>query len=440
MTDRRPVDEIIIPEWIAPVAPAEVFLDHCLVIDAGTIIAMEPAVDATQRYLPRRTTRLPRHLLIPGLVNAHTHAAMTLFRGLADDLPLLEWLEQHIWPAERRWVGRDFVRDGSELAAAEMLLGGTTCFSDMYFFPDAVAGAAQRIGIRAAVGLVVAQFPSAWAADTDEYLRRATQVHDSLRGEPLITTLFAPHSTYAVDEAALRRIAVLAEELDLQVQTHTHESAAEVQMVEARFGARPLEVLSRNGLLGNRLMAVHATALLDAEIETLAQQGVSVVHCPESNMKLASGSCRVAQLMDAGVNVALGTDGAASNNDLDMISEMRTAALLGKSISGDASAVSAHQVLAMATLNGARALGLETQIGSLEPGKAADCAAVDLSGLNCQPVYDPLSQLVYAAHTGQVREVWVAGERRVEDGRLRGIDIDALAAKAADWRGLIAEE
>ncbi len=437
MSDRRTVDELIFPEWIAPVDPDTLLHEHCLVVDGGRILAVQPTATANANYTPRQTTELPGHLLIPGLVNSHTHAAMTLFRGMADDLPLMEWLEGHIWPAERRWVGHDFVLDGTELAAAEMLRGGTTCFADMYFFPDAAAEAAKRCGIRLAVGLVVAEFPSAWAADSTEYLRRAAEVHDALRDEPLVTTLFAPHSTYAVDEGTLRRIATLAEELDLQVQIHAHESSTEVAMVEARFGARPLEVLSRNGLLSNRLLAVHATQLLDQEIAVLAQQGASVIHCPESNMKLASGACPVAHLLSSGITVALGTDGAASNNNLDLLGEMRSAALLGKAVAADAAAVSARQVLGMATLGGARALGLADEIGSLVPGKSADCVAVDLSPLNCQPVHDPVSQLVYAAHATQVREVWVAGRRRLTNGRLVAGNEATLRDKAERWRQLI---
>lgn len=427
--------------WIIPVEPAGVVLPaHTLVLEGGRIRAIVPSTD-WRAAMPDAADVVEfdrrGHILLPGLVNAHTHAAMSLLRGLADDLPLMTWLEQHIWPTEGRVVGREFVRDGTRLAAAEMLGSGTTCFNDMYFFGDEAAAAAIEAGIRAVIGMIVIDFPSAWASTVDEYFRKGQAVHDQFRQHPLISTAFAPHAPYTVDDAALARVATLAEELDVPVHIHVHETAAEVALAVSERGARPLQRLAGLGLSSPRLLAVHMTALTDDEIAVLARDGVSVVHCPESNLKLASGMCPVAKLIDAGVNVALGTDGAASNNDLDMLGEMRTAALLAKGVAGDASAVPASTALAMATLNGARALGLEESIGSLVPGKLADVVAIDVSGPVAQPLYDPVSHLVYSTQRDQVSDVWVGGRRVVADHELITLERTELARNAVEWRDRI---
>ena len=429
------VDQLIHARWIIPVEPAgEVLPAHSLVVRDGRIAAILPTAIASRNFSAPRVVTLPHHALLPGFVNAHTHAAMSLFRGLADDLPLQSWLEQHIWPAEARWADREFVRDGTRLAVAEMLLGGTTCFNDMYFFPDEVAAAATAAGIRAVVGMIVIGFPSAWARDTREYFATGQAVHDRYRDHPLIRTAFAPHAPYSVDDEALRQIAVRAEELDVPIHMHVHETAREVLDAVAATGVRPLARLERLGLLSHRLLAVHMTALEPADHHLLATAGVSVVHCPESNLKLASGFCPLSALLGAGVNCALGTDGAASNNDLDMLGEMRTAALLAKAVAADPCAVPAHAALAMATINGARALGLEQDTGSLAAGKSADVVAFDLGGLRAQPLYDPISQLVYAGHRDQITDVWVAGRHVVEARRLTSLDEQDLVATAERWR------
>lgn len=431
-------DQILNPRWVIPVEPAgEVLEGHSVVVRDGRIAALLPTALALESFSAPKVVELPRHALLPGFVNVHTHAAMSLFRGLADDLPLRTWLEQHIWPAEARWADREFVRDGTRLAVAEMLLAGTTCFNDMYFFPDEVAAAALEAGIRATVGMIVIGFPSAWARDTREYFEHGLAVHDRYRDHPLIRTAFAPHAPYTVDDDALRRVAVLAEELDVPVHMHVHETAAEVADAIAATGLRPLVRLERLGLLSERLLAVHMTQLEDDEYALLANAGVSVAHCPESNLKLASGFCPLGRLAAAGVNCALGTDGAASNNDLDMLGEMRTAALLAKAVAGDPCAVPAHAALAMATLNGARALGLEQEVGSLVAGKRADMVAMDLGGLRAQPVYDPVSQIVYAGHRDQVTDVWVGGRRIVDGRRLLTLDEQELVATAERWRARI---
>ena len=432
------IDTLVNARWVIPVEPDGQTLDHhSIAVHGGKIIAVLPTKDAAKKYRATETIDLKTHAVIPGLVNAHTHAAMSLFRGLADDLPLMDWLNHHIWPAEAKWVSPDFVRDGTELAIAEMLKSGTTCFSDMYFFPDITARVCHDAGMRACIGLIMIDFPSAWAQNADEYLHKGLKLHDELRNSELITTAFAPHAPYTVSDAPFEKIRMYADELDIPVHMHVHETAFEVEASQKQHGMRPLARLARLGLLGPRLIAVHMTQLLPEEIKTLAQDNVSVVHCPESNLKLASGFCPVHALTQAGVNVALGTDGAASNNSLDMLEEMHIAALLAKGASGEATAVPARTALRMATLNGAKALGIESRTGSLTAGKAADIAAIDLSSISSQPVYDPVSQIVYATTRNQVSDVWVHGKRMVANYHLTGMDETALRDKAIEWHDKI---
>lgn len=432
-------DSLILPRWLAPVEPAGAVLEgHAVALRDGCILALAPAAEARARFRARSVIERPGHLLIPGLVNAHTHAAMTLFRGMADDLPLERWLGEHIWPAEGRWADAEMVRDGTRLAVAEMLRGGVTAFSDMYFFPDVVAETAAAHGMRAVVGLIVLEAPTVWAGDAEEYLERGLAVREALAGEPLVECALAPHAPYTVGDAALGRVAELAGELGLRVHMHVHETAAEVERAVAGNGERPLARLARLGLLNERLIAVHMTQLEPPEIGRVAGAGAAVVHCPESNLKLASGFAPAAALAAAGVTLALGTDGAASNNDLDLLGEMRTAALLAKGVAGDATALPAHECLRMATLGGARALGLGARIGSIVPGKEADLACVALDAARLRPVHDPVSQLVYAANAGDVSDTWVAGRRLLADGRLTTVDRQAVVERAEEWRERIA--
>jgi len=437
----KTIDTLIHARWIIPVEPDNVVLEHhSLAIADGRIEAIAPRDEVDARFQPRVVLELDRgHALIPGLINAHTHAAMSLFRGLADDLPLMQWLGDHIWPAEGRWINSQFVYDGTLLASAEMLRGGTTCFNDMYFFPDEAARAAAHAGIRAVVGLIMIDFPTAWAASPDEYLSKGLALHDRYRNDPLIRTAFAPHAPYTVSDQPLQRVRTLSDELDLPIHMHVHETADEIGQSEEHHRQRPLQRLEKLGLLSPRLLAVHMTQLDDAEIENYARAGGHVIHCPESNLKLASGFCPVHRLIGAGVNVALGTDGAASNNDLDMFGEMRTAALLAKAVSNDARAVPAATALRMATLNGARALGIDAETGSLVPGKAADVVAVDLGSLESRPVYHPVSQIIYATNRERVTDVWVAGRHVLKERRLTTMDEPAILAATQAWQEKIAE-
>ena len=431
----KQIDTLIHARWVIPIEPSGVvYENHAVALQSGRIVDIQPSAQAQRSYQATEIITLEQHALIPGFVNAHTHVAMTLFRGMADDLPLMDWLNNHIWPAEAKWVSPEFVRAGTELAIAEMLRGGTTCFNDMYFFPDATAQAAEAAEMRAVIGMTVIDFPTAYAQNADDYLHRGLKFHDQIKNSTLVTTAFAPHAPYTVSDAPLEKIRMYADELDRPIHMHIHETAFEVEQGIERNGQRPLERLARLGLLGPRMLAVHMTQLSDDEIEQLASLNAHVVHCPESNLKLASGFCPVHKLWRAGVNVALGTDGAASNNDLDMLGEMRTAALLAKGTARDATALPAHAALRMATLNGARAIGLDDRIGSIAIGKSADLAAIDLSALASQPVYDPASQIVYSATRDQVTDTWVNGKRLLANRRLTTVDETRIARDAQAWR------
>lgn len=428
------VDWLIEAAFVLPVEPRDTLLpEHAVAVDGDRIVAIGPSAELCQRYAAREQVALPGHVVLPGLVNAHTHNPMTLMRGLADDLPLMRWLQEHIWPAEAKAMSAEFVRDGVTLAIAEMLRGGTTCANDNYFFPDVAASTYQRYGFRAMVGLPVIDFPSAWASSADEYFDKAAQVHDQWRGHSLIGTCFAPHAPYTVSDANFARVRMLADQLNVPVHLHLHETAQEVEESRQRHGVRPFQRMQSLGLINASLIAVHMTQLTPAEIDACARAGVQVVHCPESNLKLASGFCPVAQLQRAGVNVALGTDGCASNNDLDMLGELRTAALLAKGVAQDATALGAHQALHMATLGGARALGWEDRIGSLLPGKQADLIAVRLDEVETSPLYHVASALVYSAHRGQVSDVWIAGKRQLQDGACVSLDAQSLLPMARHW-------
>jgi 5-methylthioadenosine/S-adenosylhomocysteine deaminase len=428
-------ETLIHAKWIIPVEPHEVVLEnHSLAIADNKIKALLPTVQAREEIDSEHIVELPNHALIPGLVNTHTHAAMSLFRGLADDLPLMTWLNDHIWPAEHKWVHEEFVADGTRLAIAEMLKSGTTCFNDMYFFPDITARVAQKIGMRSSVGLIVTDFPTAWADNAEHYIYKAVELHDALRNEPLISTCFAPHAPYTVSDQPLKQLVTLANELDIPIHMHIHETQDEINSSVEQHKKRPLERLKDLGLLSPSLIGVHMTQWTDDEMLNYARSNAHVVHCPESNLKLASGFCPVKQLQDHGINVALGTDGAASNNDLDMLGEMRTAALLAKGVAQDASALPAAQALRMATLNGATALGLQEHIGTLEVGKEADVVAIDLGHINTLPVFNPVSHIVYAAGREQVSDVWVAGKRQIANSKHTTLDAQRIQTNCQQWQ------
>lgn len=427
-------DLIVDARWVLPIAPHNRVLEHSSVAVRGGRIQAVGTTDAVHaEYAAGSHLSLDRHALLPGLVNAHGHAAMTLLRGFAEDAPLAEWLYEHIWPLEARLVDEHFVRDGVRLALVEMLRSGTTCFADMYFFPEVTADAVREAGMRCQVAFPVIEFANAWSGSVNEALHKGMALHDAYRGNPQVQVAFGPHAAYSVSRADLERVRTYADELDAPVHIHLHETAAEVAEARTRHGRGWIEILGELGLLGPRLQAVHVTQAEAGEIARLAEAGVHVVHCPHSNLKLASGISPVARLLDAGVNVALGTDGAASNNALDVLDEGRLASLLAKGTSGDARRLSESRVLEMATLGGARALGLDENIGSLEPGKQADLIAVDLGAARFQPVYDPMASLVHSAAGSAVSHVWVGGHPLLFDGALQTLDEPAILAASAGW-------
>ena len=429
---------LILPRWVVPVEPDGVVLEHtAVVVRDARIEALLPAAEARQYFNAADVVELPEHALIPGLVNAHTHAAMALMRGLADDLPLMRWLNEHIWPVEARHVTPEFVRDGTLLACAEMLRGGTTCFNDMYFYPEAALEAVHAAGMRAALGMIVVDFPTPYASDADDYLQKGLALRDRYRDDPLVSFCLAPHAPYTVSDDSFHKVAILAAELDVPVHIHLHETQDETDRSIAEHGVRPLERLRRLDLLGPNFIAVHAVHLLEDEIMLLSHHNASVVHCPASNLKLASGFAPIARLAAEGVNIALGTDGAASNNRLDLFGEMRLAALLTKAVAGNAEAMPAHSAVRAATLGGAVALGLDASIGSIAPGKDADLVAVRLAGPELSPCYDPVSHLVYAAGREHVSHVWVRGEPLVVAGTPRISAFEGLESRCDLWQNLI---
>lgn len=435
------IDILINPGWLIPVLPRNTVLRDCsIAIHEGKIIALLPCGEAQQRFSAVKQYDLPDSLLTPGLINAHGHAGMSLLRGYADDQSLHTWLNESIWPAESRWMSEEFVHDGAELAIAEMLLSGTTYFSDMYFFPDQTARAARSNGIKCQLAFPVLEFPSAWARNADEYIHKGLALRDEFRDDTRISIAFGPHAPYTVNDPALEKIATLAGELDAPIQIHLHESADEVAQSIADHGQRPIERLSKLGLLSPLTQCVHMTQLTDSDIALLAKSGSHVIHCPESNLKLGSGFCPIEALQKAGINIALGTDSAASNNDLNLLGEARTAALIAKGVSGNPERLPAHEALEMATINSARALGIDAETGSIEVGKAADLVAINLANIPSQPLYNALSQLIYTDSARHISHTWVDGKPLVEDGQLLNIDQRELISKAQYWQTKIQAE
>ncbi|GJL75582.1 TRZ/ATZ family hydrolase [Nitrosomonas sp.] len=438
MQDTVHIDTLIEARWIIPVDPQQSVLNHhAIAINQGKIIGILPINSAHTRFKALKIIALNNHVLIPGLINLHTHAAMILMRGLADDLPLMEWLSKHIWPTESRHVNASFVLDGTRLACAEMLRGGITCFNDMYFFPEASAQAVLDSGMRASIGMIAIDFPTAYANDADDYLAKGMALRDKLHSEPLLSFCFAPHAPYTVSDKTLANILTYAEQLEVPIHIHLHETLDEISLSIKSHGVRPIERMHQLGLLSPGLIAVHMVHLTDNEIRLIKQHGCHTVHCPSSNLKLASGFAPVTSLLDNNINVGLGTDSAASNNRLDMFEEMRLTALLAKASSNHADALPAHQALEMATINNARALGIDEITGTLASGKAADITAVDFSDLHLSPCYDPVSHLVYAAGREQVSHVWVNGKMLLEDKKLTTLDSAELHNRAVYWEECI---
>ena len=430
----KSVNTVINARWVIPVDASNSVLDHySIAIADHRIHSILPSADAAIRFPNAKRVNLPTHAVTPGFINAHTHAAMTLFRGVAEDFELETWLQQYIWPLESKWVSPEFVRDGTRIAIAEMIKSGTTCMNDMYFFPEVIGEVAQQTGMRASLGMIVLEFPTAWAKSATEYLDKGLDLYSQFENDPLVSTVLAPHAPYTVADNTFENILSLSDERNLPIHMHVHETDNEIENSLNEHGVRPIERLRQLGLVNSKLIAVHATQLLIQEIELFAQEKTSVAHCPKSNLKLASGFCPIAELLRNNVNVALGTDGAASNNNLNMIGEMRFAALLAKGRTLDATAASVHETLRMATINGAKCLGLESQTGSLEPGKLADITAINLESISSVPIYNPVAQIVHAASSRQVSDVWINGSHVLRDYALTTIDEAELISVAHQY-------
>jgi 5-methylthioadenosine/S-adenosylhomocysteine deaminase len=434
-----PIDTIISARYVIPVIPENTILEnHSVAMKDGLILDLFPTAQLAQKgYQATVQHNLGEHILIPGLVNCHGHAAMSLLRGYADDLALMDWLNNHIWPAEAKWVSEEFVYDGSLIAIAEMIKTGTTTYSDMYFFPDQSGRAALQAGVRAQLSFPIFEFPSKWGQNAQDYIHKGLQVRDTFKTSAMVNVVFGPHAPYTVSDATFEKVAMLAEETDAAIQVHLHETQFEIDSSIQEHGLRPIARLSKLGILTPRTQCVHMTALNDDDIEIIKATGSHVIHCPESNMKLASGFCPVDKLMKAGINVALGTDSAASNDDLDLLGELKTAALLGKVVAGDPTALGGHLALRMATINGARALGMDDRIGSIEINKCADLCAVSIAELNARPLYSPVSSLIYTNSGARVKYVWVDGKQLLNNGELTTLHEGELREKASIWNARI---
>jgi len=442
MTNIEEIDTLIHAHYVIPIQPkASVLKCHSVAIKDNKIVSILPSHEARSRFTATQSFELEHHAIMPGLINTHGHAAMSLFRGLADDLPLMEWLNDHIWPAEGAWVSEDFVRDGTTLAIAEMIRGGTSCFSDMYFFPNIAAQVADETGIRAQFCCPVLDFPTVWGSGPDEYIDKALKLSNIYTNNELISIGLGPHAPYTVSDEPLKKIRDIALEKKIPVQIHLHETQHEVDDALEQSGQNPIQRLAKLGLISPELalQCVHMTVLSEQDIQTLQQSAAHIVHCPESNLKLASGFCETEKLLAAGINVSLGTDGAASNNDLDMFGEMRTAALIAKPIAKNAAALDAATALEMATINGAKALGIDQHTGSIEIGKCADLIAINLDALNSQPSFDPISDIVYSVASNQVSHHWINGQLLLQDGKLLNLDINDIILNAQQWARKISQ-
>ncbi len=430
---------IINARWCIPVDSADSVLEnHSIIVENGRISQILPTAEAKLASPDASQIDLSSHALIPGLINAHTHAAMSLFRGAGEDVPLHQWLNGIIWPLEGKFVDPQFVRHGTMLAAAESILSGVTCMNDMYFFPEIAGETAAQLKMRIAIGMIVLEFPTQYANSAAEYLSLGQDLHARFQNTDFVSLMLAPHAPYTVADSTFEQIRKLSEELQLRVHMHVNETTGEIEESVAQHKLRPLERLQQLNLVNSKLSAVHCVHLDEAEIAMLAEAGSSVIHCPKSNLKLANGICPVSALLNGAVNVAIGTDSAASNNSMSMIEEMRFASLLAKGASRDATSASACQTLRMATINGARAIGMDQHTGSLEVGKLADMIAIDLSDLCTEPVYNPMSAIVHSASRHQISDVWIGGAHVLKQRELQFIDADECRYLAADWNERIA--
>lgn len=440
MTDQKEfhmqhIDQIAHAKWIITGEKNQTVLEnHALVIDKGVIQKIVPSSEAKQHYQAKQVDDYAYHALLPGLVNAHTHLGMNYFRGLGCDLMLMDWLNGYLWPAEKKWLSHEFVHDASLFAMAEMIRSGTTCFNDMFYFPEAVADAAITAGMRGFVSMHVIDFPTAWTQNTDESLEKGLAFYEKYHQQPLITPTLAPHAPYTVSDESFLRVLDLSKSLSLKINVHLHETQAEIEQSMTQYQKRPIKRLHDLGFLSSQVIAIHSVQLDAEDLEILNETRPNIVHCPESNMKLASGVCPVIDLQNLGLNVALGTDSVASNNDLNMLNEMRTATFLAKVMRQDPVCLNVNETLAMASINGAKALGIDQVVGTLKAGKAADFIAINLDEIETLPVFDPAVQIIYSSSRHQITDVWVAGKQLLKNRELLTIDEEALKAKARLWK------
>ncbi len=434
MKNQQNIDMIIHARWILPMsADPAVLENHSIAIAGERIVGILPTGIAKQQWRAAQELQRHDHVIMPGLVNAHAHTPCNLFRGLADDLPLMDWLKNHIWPAEGLILNPESVADFMYMAILELLRGGVTCFCDHFFFHDTAAKVVKETGVRANIALWIGNVPTVWGKNEAEYFAKAENTLNASTPDPRISWSLGPHSPYMVTPEAFKKIKNLSEQFNIPIHLHLHETQAEIDESLAKYGKRPIEWLNELGLISPKLIGIHMTQLTPQEIELVAASGMSIVHCPESNLKLASGFAPIHELLSAGVNVAIGTDGAGSNNDLDMFGELQTAALLCKGLSRSPTALPAYQALQMATIQGAKAFGLDHEIGSLESGKVADIISVDLSSYLTQPVYNPISHLAYAVNRLQVSDVWVAGKQLLNKGEFTEMDPQEIIRKSQHW-------
>lgn len=433
-------DLMIEARWVATASDDCPLLHNtAIIVTQSEVIDVLPIEAARLKYSASTIACLDEHILIPGLINLHAHAPMSLMRGLADDKPLMTWLNDYIWPTEKAVISHDYVFDASLLSCAEMLAGGITCFNDMYFFPEATADAVLQSGIRANLGITVLDFPSSYANNAEDYLHKGLNARDQWREEKLISTSLAPHAPYTVSDHSFEMILTYADQLSLTIHTHLHETVEEINRSLTEFGQRPIERMFDLGLIGSNLIAAHLVHCTESEIDLMVAHGVSMAHCPTSNLKLGSGIAQTSGMLKKNLNVGLGSDGVASNNKIDLFAEMRLAALLAKGSTQDAAVLPAQQALQMATINGAKALQLEHQIGSIEIGKQADLTAVKLSDYSISPHYDPISHLVYACGREHVTHTWVAGTLRYNNGNLTEISLSQLKDIIHKWQPIISQ-
>ncbi|NCO68389.1 MAG: S-adenosylhomocysteine deaminase [Nitrospirae bacterium CG_4_10_14_0_8_um_filter_41_23] len=429
------VDYIICGDYVLPMDEGlTVIKDGAIAVSGTDILEVGTSKEILKKYTSEAIIMGEGKAVFPGLINTHTHAAMVYFRGIADDIPLTDWLKNHIWPAENRWLSPEFISDAVELACLEMLKGGVTTYNDMYFYEDAAGKSTKRMGMRAVLGSGILDFPSKSASTTDEYFVNAESFIKNWKGDELITPCIAPHALYTCGPESLKRARHVADKYDIPIHIHLSETRWEVNEIKNRFMMAPVEYLDSIGFLDERVLAAHCVWMTDGEIKILSQRRIGVSHCIESNLKLASGIAPVVKMLNAGVKVTFGTDGAASNNDLNILSEMSTAAKVHKALSNNPTVLDAKTILLMATRWSAEVLGLGDKIGSIEKGKMADIVTINLKKPHLTPIYNVYSHIVYAAMASDVETVMVNGKVVVNEGRLCNADEEEILIKASGWQ------